>query len=98
MDMDNTFLEQRDEVTEDNVTEDNYSGAQQPLGWNLSGQLTLHDSHILSYLTKETSKVTDHLVKGWSVRKTVVTGILVTILLHQLCTILIHALQVDRIE
>ena len=58
----------------------------------------LHDSHILGYLIKKTGEVTERLplLKDWSVRKTIIL-VTIFIVLYQLCTTLIHALQVDHI-
>jgi hypothetical protein len=76
--------------------------AAQPLGRNLSilsDQLTLHAQHasnLLSYLVKKTGRVTEKLLKDWSVHKTIILGA-IFIVSYQLCTTLIHALQVDNV-
>ena len=58
-----------------------------------SGQL--HGSQV-GYLIKKVGNVTEHLLKGWSVRKTIILATII-IVLYQLCTILICALQLDHI-
>jgi hypothetical protein len=91
MDTTSTILEQREEGP-NSERHNNYGGGQP---WNLSGRLC--DSHILSYLNK-TGEVAEHahLLKDWSVHKTIILAI-TFIALYQLCTILIHALQVDEV-
>lgn len=58
--------------------------------------LQLLGFHVLGYLIKKAGGVTGRLPEYWSVRRTI---ILATIFLvfYQLCTMLLHALQVDHI-
>jgi hypothetical protein len=90
MDTTSAILEQRDEGP-DSECQDNYGGIQPR---NLGSQL--HDSHIPTYLIKKTGEVAEHLLKDWGVRKTIIL-VIIFIVLYQLCTTLLHALQVDQV-
>jgi hypothetical protein len=84
------ILEQRDEAP-DWERQDRYGGVEPR---NLSDQL--HSSHVLSYLVKKTGEVAERLARDWTVRKAIVL-VIIFIVLYQLCTTLIHALQADQV-